>query len=78
LDIEANYIKRKLVLDIGILLILKVIPLTLLEEKRIHLYKDYILEITIKNILRNRKETNIYFILYNFNLNYINIILEFL
>jgi hypothetical protein len=39
---EANYIKRKLVLDIEILLILKVIPLILLEETKIHLYRNYI------------------------------------
>jgi hypothetical protein len=51
--IEANYIKRRLALDIGILLILKVISLTLLEGKRIHLYRDYILGIITKNILEN-------------------------
>ena len=33
--IEANYIKRRLVLDIDILLILKVTSLTLLEKRRI-------------------------------------------
>jgi hypothetical protein len=49
--IEANYIKRKLALDIGILLILRVIPLILLEEIRIYLYRDYILGIITKNIL---------------------------
>ena len=52
-DIKANYIKRKLALDIGISLILKVIFLTLLEKRRIHLYRDYILGITIENILEN-------------------------
>jgi hypothetical protein len=77
-DIEANYIKRKLALDISILLILRVIPLTLLEKRRIYLYRDYILGIITENILKNQRKTNIYFILYNFNLNYINIILEFL
>ena len=51
--IEANYIKRRLALDISILLILKVIPLTLLERRRIHLYRDYILEVITKNILGN-------------------------
>jgi hypothetical protein len=58
-DIEANYIKRKLVLDIDIILILKVILLFLLEEKRIYLYRDYIFGITIKDILENRREANI-------------------
>jgi hypothetical protein len=52
-DIEANYIKRKLALDINILLILRIILLILLEERRIHLYKDYILRIITKNIIRN-------------------------
>jgi hypothetical protein len=52
-DIEANYIKRRLALDIGIPLILKAIPLILLEKRRIYLYKNYILEIITKNILEN-------------------------
>ena len=52
-SIKANYIKRRLALDISILLILRVIPLILLEEKRIYLYKNYILEIITKNILEN-------------------------
>src|ERR1700724_1792914 len=51
--IEANYIKRKLVLDIGIILILRAILLFLLEGKRIYLYRDYILGIITKNILGN-------------------------
>jgi hypothetical protein len=53
LNIKTNYIKRKLALNIGILLILKVISLILLEETRIYLYKNYILGITIKDILGN-------------------------
>jgi hypothetical protein len=51
--IEANYIKRKLALDISILLILRVILLTLLEKRRIYLYKDYILRVITKDILGN-------------------------
>ena len=78
MDIKTNYIKKRLALNINIPLILKVTFLILLEERRIYLYRDYILGIITKNILKNQKETNIYFILYNFNLNYINIILEFL
>jgi hypothetical protein len=58
-NIEANYIKRKLALDMGIILILRITLLFLLEEKRIYLYRDYILGITIENILGNRKEANI-------------------
>jgi hypothetical protein len=58
-DIEANYIKRRLVLDIGIILILKATPLFLPEERRIHLYKDCIFGITTENILENRKEADI-------------------
>jgi hypothetical protein len=53
LGIEANYIKRKLALDINILLILKVILLTLLERRRIYLYRDYILKVITENILGN-------------------------
>ena len=51
--IKANYIKRRLALDIGIVLILRVIPLILLDGKRIYLYRDYILGIITKNILGN-------------------------
>jgi hypothetical protein len=58
-DIEANYIKKRLALDIGIILILRVTPLFLPEERRIYLYRDYILGITIKDILGNRKEADI-------------------
>jgi hypothetical protein len=52
-SIEANYIKKRLALDIDIILILKVIPLFLLEKRKIYLYKDYILGIITKNILGN-------------------------
>jgi hypothetical protein len=53
LGIEANYIKRRLALDIGIILILRVTFLFSLEKKRIYLYKDYILGIITENILGN-------------------------
>jgi hypothetical protein len=53
LDIEANYIKRRLALNISILLILKVTFLILLEKKRIYLYRDYIFGVITKNILEN-------------------------
>jgi hypothetical protein len=52
-DIEANYIKRRLALNIGIPLILKATSLILLEKRRIYLYRDYILRVTIENILKN-------------------------
>jgi hypothetical protein len=52
-NIKANYMKRKLALNINILLILKVSFLILLKKKRIYLYKDYIFGIIIKNILEN-------------------------
>jgi hypothetical protein len=51
--IKANYIKRKLALDIRILLILRITSLILLEETRIYLYRNYILGITTKDILEN-------------------------
>ena len=58
-DIEANYIKRRLALDISIILILRVTLLFLLEKRRIYLYRDYIFRVIIKDILKNRKETDI-------------------
>jgi hypothetical protein len=57
--IKANYIKRRLALDIGIILILRATPLFLLEERRIHLYRDCILGITTENILGDQREANI-------------------
>jgi uncharacterized membrane protein (DUF373 family) len=58
-DIEANYIKRRLALDMGIILILRAILLSLPEERRIHLYRDCILGITTEDILGDRRETDI-------------------
>ena len=70
--------KRRLTLEIDILLLNKgVILLVLLDRKRIYLYRDYIFKVVIKDSLRDYKEYNIYFILYNFNLNNINIILKY-
>jgi len=51
--IKANYIKKKLALDINISLILRITPLILLEGKRIYLYRDYILGIITEDILGN-------------------------
>jgi predicted transcriptional regulator len=76
--IEANYIKRRLALDMGIILILRATLLSLPEERRIHLYRDYIFGVITEDILGNQREADIQFVLYNFNLNYINIILGFL
>jgi len=70
--------KRRLTLEINILLLNKgVTLLVLLDRKRIYLYRDYIFKVVIKDSLRDYKEYNIYFILYNFNLNNINIILKY-
>ena len=70
--------KRRLTLKINILLLNKrVILLILLDRKRIYLYRDYIFIIATKDSLRDYKEYNIRFILYNFNLNNINIILKY-
>ena len=52
-NIKANYIKKRLVLDIGIILILRVTLLSLLEGKRIYLYRDYIFGIITENILKD-------------------------
>jgi hypothetical protein len=71
-------VKRRLTLEINILLLNKrVILLVLLDRKRIYLYRDYIFKVAIKDSLRDYKEYNVYFISYNFNLNNINIILEY-
>ena len=51
--IEANYIKRRLALDMGIPLILRAIPLFLLEGRRIYLYRDYVLGVTTEDMLGN-------------------------
>jgi hypothetical protein len=52
-SIEVNYIKRKLVLEISIILILEVIPLIVLDKNRIYLYRDYILRVITKDIISN-------------------------
>jgi hypothetical protein len=71
-------VKKRLTLEIDILLLNKgVILLVLLDRKRIYLYRDYVFKIAAKDLLRDYKEYNIYFILYNFNLNNINIILKY-
>jgi hypothetical protein len=71
-------VKRRLTLEINILLLNKrVILLVLLDRKRIYLYRDYIFKVAIKDSLRDYREYNVYFISYNFNLNNINIILEY-
>jgi hypothetical protein len=49
--IEANYIKRRLALDIGIILILRATLLSLLEERRIYLYRNCILRVITEDIL---------------------------
>jgi hypothetical protein len=71
-------VKRRLTLEIDILLLNKgVTLLVLLDRKRIYLYRDYIFKVATKDSLRDRKEYDVYFISYNFNLNNINIILEY-
>jgi hypothetical protein len=71
-------VKRRLTLEIDILLLNKgVILLVLLDRKRIYLYRDYIFKVATKDSLRDYKEYNIYFTSYNFNLNNINIILKY-
>ena len=78
LGVEVNYVKRRLTLKIDILLLNKgVILLVLLNRKRIYLYRDYIFKVATKDLLRDYRECNIRFILYNFNLNNINIILKY-
>jgi hypothetical protein len=57
--IEANCIKKRLALDMGIVLILRATPLSLPEGRRIHFYRDYILGITTEDILEDRREADI-------------------
>jgi hypothetical protein len=54
LGIKVNYIKRRLILEIDILLLNKgVILLVLLDRKRIYLYRDYIFIIATKDLLKD-------------------------
>ena len=70
--------KRRLTLEIDILLLNKgVILLVLLDGKRIYLYRDYVFKVATKDLLRDYREYDVRFISYNFNLNNINIILEY-
>ena len=71
--------KRRLTLEINILLLNKgVTLLVLLDRKRIYLYRDYVFKVAIKDLLRDYKEYNIYFISYDFNLDDVDVILEYL
>ena len=77
--VEANYIKRKAVLLIGGSIIndkptLLITP----NEGKIYSYRDLILRLTITNIYRERRENDIQFILYNFELGEVDIILGYL
>ena len=70
--------KRRLTLEIDILLLNKgVILLILLDRKRIYLYRDYIFKVAAKDSLRDYRECDMRFILYNFNLDDVNVILEY-
>ena len=70
--------KRRLTLEIDILLLNKgVILLVLLDRKRIYLYRDYVFKVATKDLLRDYKEYDIRFISCDFNLNNINIILKY-
>jgi hypothetical protein len=71
-------VKRRLTLEIDILLLNKgVILLVLLDRKRIYLYRDYIFKVVAKDSLRDYRECDVRFTSYNFNLNNVNIILEY-
>ena len=54
LGVKVNYVKRRLTLEIDILLLNKgVILLILLDRKRIYLYRDYVFIIAAKDLLRD-------------------------
>ena len=77
--VEANYIKRKAVLLIGGAIInnkptLLITP----NEGKIYSYRDLILRLIITNIYRERREDDVQFILYNFELGEVDIILGYL
>ena len=70
--------KRRLTLEIDILLLNKgVTLLVLLDRKRIYLYRDYVFKVATKDLLRDYKECDIYFTSYNFDLNNVNVILGY-
>jgi hypothetical protein len=71
-------VKRRLALEIDILLLNKgVTLLVLLDRKRIYLYRDYIFKVVTKDLLRDYRECDVRFTSYDFNLNNINVILGY-
>ena len=77
--VEANYIKRKAVLLIGGSIINNKPTLLITPNRgKIYSYKDSILRLIITNIYRGRREDDVRFILYNFELGEVDIILGYL
>jgi hypothetical protein len=68
---EANCIKRRLALDMGIVSTLRA------EGRRIHSYGDCVLGVTAEDMLGDRREADIQFALCDFNLNHVDMILGF-
>jgi hypothetical protein len=75
---EANCIKRRLALDMGIILTLRATPLSSPEGRRIHSYGDCILGVTAEDTLGDRREADVQFASCDFNLNHVDMILGFL
>ena len=70
--------KRRLTLEINILLLNKgVTLLVLLDRKRIYLYRDYIFKVAAKDSLRDYKECDVYFTSYDFDLDNVDVILGY-
>ena len=70
--------KKRLTLEINILLLNEGVTLLVsLDGKRIYLYRDYIFKVATKDSLRDYRKYDVRFMSYNFNLNNVNMILEY-
>jgi hypothetical protein len=78
LEVEVNCVKRRLTLEINILLLNKGVTLLVsLDGKRIYLYRDYIFKVATKDLLKDYREYDVRFTSYNFNLDDVNVILRY-
>ena len=74
---EANCVKRRLALDMGIPSTLRATPLSSPEGRRIHSYGDCVLGVTAEDTLGDRREADVHFASCDFDLNHVDMILGF-
>ena len=75
---EANCVKRRLALEMDVPLLNEgATPLASPDGKRIYSYGDYIFKVATEDLLRDYKECDVRFISYNFDLDDIDVILEY-